>query len=136
MLQPDTTQSAGVAPTRSVSQWERAVLARWFAGTERAGQLAVSAAYVSERSRDDPRLRNMIVVAEQDQTEISFLVHRPVGENAWIFTCGRSGTELGRFRTLPEALNTIRPVRMTSDASTAGSPVLSEGNLIAASHDR
>ncbi len=93
MLQPDTTQSAGVAP-RAAFQWERAVLARWFAGTERAGQLAVSAAYVSERSRDDPRLRNMIVVAEQDQTEISFLVHRPVGENAWILPAAAAAQNL------------------------------------------
>ena len=110
-MQPDPTQGAGMSSTRSVSQWERALLAQWFAGTERTGPAAVSAAYVSERSYDDPRLRNMIVIAELAKTDVDFLIHRPLGENAWILSCGQSGAELGRFRTLPEALNTIRPHR-------------------------
>jgi hypothetical protein len=111
-MQPDTSQGSLVAG--SVSQWERALLAQWFAGTDRTGPAAIAAAYVSERSRDDPRLRNMIVVAEHTKSDIAYLLHRPVGELAWILTSGRTGDELGRFRTLPEALNVIRPSRAIS----------------------
>jgi hypothetical protein len=116
-MQPDTTQSVGASPTRSVSQWERAVLAQWFAGTERAGEFAIAAAYVSERSRDDPKLRNMIVIAVRDKADVAYLVHRPLGESVWILTCGRTQAEFGRFRTLPEALNVIRPQRTISEAT-------------------
>ena len=101
--------------TRFISQWERAVLAQWFAGTDREGDHAVAAAYVSERSQDDPRFRNMIVIAEQTKTEISYLIHRPHGGTAWVLTCGRTSDELGRFRTLLEALHTIRPSRTLSE---------------------
>jgi hypothetical protein len=101
-MQPDTTQGAGALPARSVSQWERAILAQWFAGTERTGPLAVRAAYVSERSQDDPKLRNMVVIAARESTDIAYLIHRPMGENAWVLTCGRTHAELGRFRTLPD----------------------------------
>lgn len=124
-MQPDPALGACISSTRSVSQWERALLAQWFAGTERTGPAAVTAAYVSERSHDDPRLRNMIVIAELVKTDVNYLIHRPLGENAWILSCGQSGAELGRYRTLPEALNTIRPPR---DMAT---PVLvrNEGHL-------
>jgi hypothetical protein len=118
-MQPDPTQRAGASSTRSVSQWERALLAQWFAGTERAGELAIVAAYVSERSRDDPKLRNMIVIAEKARSDVAFLLHRPVGESAWTVTCARTNAELGRFRTLPEALNMIRPQRASPEADTA-----------------
>src|SRR3954469_13701201 len=118
----DPTQGAGTATTRSVSQWERALLAQWFAGTDRTGVQAVVAAYVSERSQDDPRLRNMIVIAEVTKSDVTYLIHRPLGESAWILTCGRTGSEFGRFRTLPEALNTIRPHRSLLVASP--SPLL------------
>ena len=118
----DPTQDAGAATTRSVSQWERALLARWFAGTERSGAQAVVAAYVSDRSQDEPRLRNMIVIAETAKSDVTYLIHRPLGESAWILTCGRTDSELGRFRTLPEALNTIRPHRSLLAASP--SPLL------------
>ncbi|MEJ0019865.1 MAG: hypothetical protein WDN25_25580 [Acetobacteraceae bacterium] len=105
------------ALTRSVSQWERALLAQWFAAINRNGAAAIAAAYVSERSLDDPKLRNMIVIAERSKAEVSFLIHRPQGENAWVLTCGQTSTELGRFRTLPEALNTIRPPRPPGSAT-------------------
>jgi hypothetical protein len=112
-MQPDTSQGSLVA--RSVSQWERALLAQWFAGTDRTGAAAIVAAYVSERSRDDPRLRNMIVVAEHAKTDVAYLLHRPLGESAWILTSGRTGDEIGRYRTLPEALNMIRPLSAISE---------------------
>ena len=113
-MQPDPTQDPCAPTTRSVSQWERALLAQWFAGTDRTGAAAIAAAYVSERSHDDPRLRNMIIIAERHKAEVTFLIHRPLGESAWILTWGETGEELGRFRTLPEALSTIRPHRTAS----------------------
>lgn len=94
-----------------VSQWERAVLAQWFAGTDRIGPDAISAAYVSERSRDEPQIRNKIVIAERDRRDMAYLIHRPAGELAWVLVCARTNAELGRFRTLPEVLHQIRPPR-------------------------
>jgi hypothetical protein len=111
-MQPDTAKGSGVLATRSVSQWERALLAQWFAGTDRSGAFAIVAAFVSERSHEDPCRRNMIVIAEHAKNDVAFLVHRPVGETAWIVTCGRTEMELGRYRTLPEALATIRLPRI------------------------
>jgi hypothetical protein len=110
-MRPDLLPAASAATTRSVSQWERALLAQWLAGTNRGGTAGIAAAYVSERSRDDPRLRNMIVIAEARKTDITYLIHRQLRESAWIVACGQTGAELGRFRTLPEALATIRPLR-------------------------
>jgi hypothetical protein len=118
-MQSDPTQGSGVLMTRFVSQWERALLAQWFAGTDRTGEAAVAAAYVSERSQDDPRLRNMIVIAEQTKGEVTYLIRRPLGENAWTLSCGRTGSEIGRFRTLPDALSTVRPYRTAPEPSHA-----------------
>lgn len=132
-MQFDPTQGGGVFTTRSVSQWERALLAQWFAGTDRTGEHGGAAAYVSERSHDDPRLRNMIVIAECDKNEVSYLIHRPTGENAWTLTCGRTGGELGRFRTLPEALGTIRPNRTVLEPPTLPAPAQTEDRFVHAS---
>jgi hypothetical protein len=133
-MQPDPTQ--GSLTVRSVSQWERALLAQWFAGTERTGAGAVVAAYVSERSQDNPRHRNMIVVAEHAKNDVAFLVHRPLGDNAWTLTCGRTGDELGRFRTLPEALNMIRPLRVIGGNLPATGPVRSHERMVTATNGR
>jgi hypothetical protein len=56
------------------------------------------------------------VVAEHAKNDIACLLHRPIGETAWILTSGRTGDELSRFRTLPEALNMIRSARIISDS--------------------
>ena len=135
-MQPDPTQATGSSTTRSVSQWERALLAQWFASTDRTGVAAIAAAYVSERSHDDPRLRNMIVIAERTKGEVNFLVHRPRGENAWVLSNGPTGQEIGRFRTLPEALNTIRPYRSFGADETALLPARTELPLVAAANAR
>ena len=42
-------------PPRPISQWERAVLAEWFAATKRKG-LDIAEAFVSERRGDDPMI--------------------------------------------------------------------------------
>ena len=103
-----------------VSQWERAALAQWFAGTDRTGPAAISAAYVSERSRDEPGVRNKIVIAERDTRDIAYLIHRPAGALAWVLICVRTDTVLGRYRTLPDALHQIRPPREARPSSPAG----------------
>jgi hypothetical protein len=73
------------------------LLAEWFAGTARTGLDAVAAAYVSERSRDDPRLRNTIIIAGRHRAEITHLVHGPLGESDRILTSGETREQLGRF---------------------------------------
>ena len=105
--------------SRLVSQWERAILAQWFAGTGRSGPDAISAAYVSERSHDDASTRNKIVIAERDRLDVAYLIHRPAGEQAWVLTCARTNTELGRYRTLPEVLHRIRPLRTAQSPAPA-----------------
>jgi len=106
------------------------LLAQWYAGTDRTGVHGIAAAYVSDRSRDDPRLRNMIVIAEREKSDIGYLIHRPMGENAWTLTCGRTGAELGRYRTLPEALGAIRLERTVLDPPALPAPVEDERLLV------
>ncbi len=110
-MQPGPLQDPCAPATRPVSQWERALLAEWFAGTTRTGVDAIAAAYVSERGRDDPRLRNKIVIAGRHKAEVTYLIHGPLGESGWILTSGETGEELGRFPTLRDALGVIRPHR-------------------------
>ena len=135
-MQTDPTQGGGVCTTRSVSRWERALLTQWFANTDRVGDQAIAAACVSESSHDDPYLRNMIVIAEQTIAEVSYLIHRPNGETAWVVTCGRTGGDLGRFRTLPEALHTIRSGRSMQDTLPLPAPDRSEERYAAALGER
>src|SRR5579859_98 len=135
-MQTDPTQGGGVCTARSVSRWERALLTQWFANTDRVGDQAIAAAYVSGSSDDDPCLRNMIVIAEQTITEISYLIHRSNGETAWVVTGGRTGGDLGRFRTLPEALQTMRPNRSMHDTLPLPAPDRSEERYAAALGER
>jgi len=108
-MQPDPSQDPCAPATRPISQWERTLLANWFAGTARTGVDAIAAAYVAERSRDDLRLRNTIVIAGRHKAELTYLIRCPFGQSDWILTSGETAEELGRFRTLPEALGMIRP---------------------------
>jgi len=133
-LQSDPTRDGGgLSAIRSVSQWERALLAQWFAGTDRDGPAAIVAAYVSERSDEDPRLRNMIVIAEQEKTDLAFLLYRPTGEVAWVLDSARTGSELGRYRTLPEALNAVRHSRGI-DYALPAKPAADADQLVEASN--
>jgi len=122
----DPPQGPGAANSRLVSQWERALLVQWFAGTARTGEQAIAAAYISERSHDHPALRNKIVIAERAKSDVTYLIHRPQGETAWVLTCGHTGKERGRFRTLPEVLNTIRPHRTVAATLLGSDPMQSE----------
>jgi hypothetical protein len=102
-------------PPRAVSQWERALLAEWFAATQRDG-LDVARAYVSERRGDDPRFLGKIVVIMQASREPSFLVHSPRETAFWVVTEGPLWDGVQRYRTLRAALNSIRPALGMPDA--------------------
>jgi len=96
-------------PPRSISQWERALLAEWFAATQHDG-LDVARAYVSERRGDDPRFIGKISVVLRASREPSFLVYSPRETAFWVVTAAPDWNQAQRFRTLRAALNSIRPV--------------------------
>jgi hypothetical protein len=82
---------------------------------------------VSERSQDDPCLRN----AERSRTEASYLIHRPLGANAWILSSARNDQGLGRYRTLP--------VGTGHDSAASHTKVVSphaEDQFVDAAHER
>ena len=96
-------------PPRPVSQWERALLAEWYAATQRDG-LDIHRAFVSERRGDDPKVAGRIVIVLRASKDPSFLVHSPTESTFWVVTAAPNWDELQRFRTLRAALNSIRPV--------------------------
>ena len=96
-------------PPRPVSQWERALLAEWFAATQREG-LDVARTFVSERRGDDPKVVGKIVVALRGDRAPAYLVYSPAESAIWVVACGPMWSQLQRFRTLRAALNSIRPV--------------------------
>ncbi|HTI82457.1 MAG TPA: hypothetical protein VL614_18550 [Acetobacteraceae bacterium] len=102
-------------PPRSISQWERALVAEWFAATQRDG-LDVARAYVSERRGDDPRYLGKIAVVMQAKREPSFLVYSPRETAFWVMTEAPLWDRVQRFRTLRSALNSIRPALEMPDA--------------------
>ena len=96
-------------PPRPISQWERALLAEWFAATQRDG-LDVARTFVSERRGDDPRFLGKILVVMQARREPSFLVYSPREAAFWVVTEAPLWDQVQRYRTLRAALNSIRPV--------------------------
>jgi hypothetical protein len=102
-------------PPRSISQWERALMAEWFAATQHDG-LDVARVYVSERRGDDPRFFGKIAVVLRASREPSFLVHSPRETAFWVVTAAPDWNQAQRFRTLRAALNSIRPVLDMPDA--------------------
>ena len=106
-------------PPRPISQWERALVAEWFAATQRDG-LDVARAFVSERRGDDPRFLGKIVVVMQARREPSFLVHSPRETAFWVVTEAPLWDRVQRFRTLRLALNSIRPALEMPDAAPDG----------------
>jgi RimJ/RimL family protein N-acetyltransferase len=102
-------------PPRSISQWERAALAEWFAATQREG-MDVVRAFVSERRGDDPRVVGRIAIVLRSSKDPAFLVYSPAESTFWVVASAPHWTDLQRFRTLRAALNSIRPVLDTPDA--------------------
>ena len=96
-------------PPRPISQWERALLAEWFAATQREG-LDIARAFVSERRGDEPKFMGKIVVVMRASREPAFLVYSPRETTFWIVTEAPAWNQVQRYRTLRAALNSIRPV--------------------------
>ena len=65
-----------------------------------------------DRRMDQLPFRNMIVLAEAETTNSDCLVHSPICQTAWVVICGDTDAEFGRFRSLAEALETIRPLHV------------------------
>lgn len=105
-------------PPRPISQWERALLAEWFAATQRDG-LDVARAFVSERRGDDPKIVGKIIIVMRGGREPAHLVYSP-GETAfWVVTSAPVWNRVQRYRTLRAALNSIRPVLDMPDAASS-----------------
>jgi hypothetical protein len=96
-------------PPRPVSQWERALVAEWFAATQREGA-GITRAFVSERRGDDPNIVGRIVIIARPSKEPTHLVYSPAESAFWVVTVAPNWNEPQRFRTLRAALNSIRPV--------------------------
>lgn len=109
-------------PPRPISQWERALLAEWFAATQRTG-VDVARAFVSERRGDDARFLGRIVVVLRSAKEPAFLVYSPAESAFWVVVSAPDWNEFQRFRTLRAALNSIRPVLEMPDTSVGMEPV-------------
>ena len=103
-------------PPRPISQWERTVLADWFTATRRA-KLDVAAAYVSERRGDDPMIVWRIVVVTRPDNGPSHLIYSPAESTFWVVSAAPAWGDLMRFRSLRDALNSIRPVLEVDDAT-------------------
>jgi hypothetical protein len=111
-------------PPRPISQWERALLAEWYAATQRSG-MDVARAFVSERRGDDPKVIGRIVVIVQPSRAPTHLVYSPAEQSFWVVVTAPSWSDVQRFRTLRAALNSIRPVLDSPDETPAMTPVRS-----------
>jgi hypothetical protein len=96
-------------PPRPISDWEREVLAEWFAATQQQ-RLDVAKAFVSERRGDDPKIVGRIVLIIGPSKEPTHLIYSPSGSTFWVVATGPAWDGLQRFRTLRAALNSVRPV--------------------------
>lgn len=103
-------------PPRPVSDWERALVAEWFAAT-REDDLGISHAFVSERRGDDPMIAGRIAVVEQPSSQPTHVIYSPAGQTFWVVASAPAWCDLQRFRTLRAALNAIRPVFDTAEAT-------------------
>lgn len=93
---------------------EHALLARWLAAAQ-----DVAEAYVSNRRDDDPVLYRRIVIVTRPSEGPSHLVHAPAGRKKWIVFSLGPKSQIQSYRTLREALNSIRPVLADPGAETS-----------------
>lgn len=106
-------------PPRAISQWERALVAEWFAATQRT-EAGIASAYVSERRGDDPMVVGRIVIADRPANGPSHLIYSPAELTFWVMSSAPTWGELKRFRTLRDALNSIQPVLEVQEAIRIG----------------
>jgi hypothetical protein len=96
-------------PPRPISDWERALVAEWFAAT-RHDDLGITRAYVSERRGGDPVLAGRTMVVELPNKLPSHVIYSPAGSIIWVTSSAPLWRDLRRFGTLRAALDAIRPV--------------------------
>lgn len=96
-------------PPRLLTPDEHALLAEWLAA---AGDVAV--AYASNRRDDDPAFFRRIVVVTKPSEGPSHLVHVPAGRKRWVVFSLGERSQVQTYRTLRDALNSIRPVLVTT----------------------
>ena len=92
-------------PPRPPNPDERATVAEWLAAT-----CNIASAYVSERRGDDPAIYRRIVISIGPERTPSFLVHAPIGMSCWLVCSVGRGSDVRRFDSLRDALNSIRVV--------------------------
>ncbi len=100
-------------PARPLTPDEHSLLAEWLAS---AGDIAL--AYVSSRRDDDPALYNRIVIIPKLDQEPSHLIHAPPARAIWMVFSFRGKPRIRRYRTLRNALNSVR--RVLPDADIGG----------------
>jgi RimJ/RimL family protein N-acetyltransferase len=105
-------------PPRPISQWERALLAEWFAATQQ-DDLGIARAYVSERRGDDPMIVGRIAIVVRPIKVPSHLIYSPAESTFWALSSAPAWGDLKRFRTLRAALNAVRPALTGPDADPA-----------------
>jgi hypothetical protein len=91
-------------PPRPLRPDERTLVAVWLAA---AGDVA--SAYVSERSSDDQGIYRRVVITVLGD-EPTHLIDAPTGTDYWIVLQCRPDQDVHTFRSLREALNSVRPV--------------------------
>jgi hypothetical protein len=96
-------------PPRPISQWERTLVAEWYAAAQHEG-FDIARAFVSGRRGDDPQIAGRIVVVVRPNRDPTHLVYSPQQSAFWVVASGPDWHQLKRFRTLRAALNSIRPV--------------------------
>ena len=106
-------------PPRPISQRERDLVAEWFAATRRE-ELDIAAAYVSERRGDDPMIVGRIVIVARPSHGPSHLIYSPAESTFWVVSAAPAWGDLMRFRSLRDALNSIRPVLEVDEATRRG----------------
>ena len=102
-------------PARPLTPGERSLLAEWLAN---AGDIA--SAYVSSRRDDDPALYNRIVIISNLDQGQSHLIHAPPARAIWLVFSFRHRPRINRYRSLRDALNSVRPVLPKADTDTKG----------------
>src|SRR3954471_21097839 len=105
-------------PPRPISQWERALLAEWFAATQRDDR-GIARAYVSERRGDDPMIVGRIAIVVRPIKIPSHLIYSPAESTFWVLSSAPAWSDLKRFRTLRAALNAIEPALVGPNSDQA-----------------
>ena len=92
-------------PPRELSPDERVQVRTWLAS---AGDIAGAHEY--RRRADDPALFRRIAVVDNPDGRPTYLIHQPKGLTEWIKVTVGPYVHTEKFKSLSDALNSIRPV--------------------------